>query len=79
MPDQGRARLGPIETMAIINPKAAFEPIELKVGQGWCVRVTLFQGKQPQFGNFHTEVEAQEWIRRRSLAWLKKYERSRCR
>jgi hypothetical protein len=65
--------------MANIRPKVEFEPVELKVGQGWCVRVTLLQGKQPQLGNFHTEVEAQEWVKRRSLAWLKKYERGRCR
>ena len=61
--------------MATINSKVAFEPIELKVGQGWCVRVMLPQRKQPQLGNFRTEVEAQEWIKRRSLAWLRKYER----
>ena len=65
--------------MPTINSKVAFEPIELKVGQGWCVRVTLPQGKQPQLGNFDNEVEAQEWINRRSLAWLKKYKRRRCR
>jgi hypothetical protein len=63
--------------MANIRPKMEFEPVELTVGQGWCVRVTLPKGKQPQLGNFHSEVEAQEWIRRRSLAWLKKYERAR--
>ncbi|MGD1038157.1 MAG: hypothetical protein ABR878_13470 [Roseiarcus sp.] len=44
--------------MATIKPKLAFESIELTVGQGWCVRVTLPQGKQPQLGNFHTEIEA---------------------
>ncbi|MFZ1962133.1 MAG: hypothetical protein WAU78_01455 [Roseiarcus sp.] len=65
--------------MTNIRPKMEFEPVELTVGQGWCVRITLPQGKQPQLGNFRTEVEAHEWIKRRSLAWLKKYERGRCR
>jgi len=53
-----------------------FEPIELDVGLGWCARVTLPQGKQRQLGNFDTKLEVQEWINRRSPAWLKKYRRS---
>ena len=56
-----------------------FEPLELGVGLGWCARVTLPQGKQRRVGNFHTELEVQEWINRRSSAWLKKYRRSGCR
>jgi hypothetical protein len=48
------------ERVPDIRPRGEFEPIELEVGRGWCVRVTLPQGKQPQLGNFHTEVEAQE-------------------
>jgi hypothetical protein len=59
--------------------RGEFEPIELEVGLGWCARVTLPQGKQRQLGNFHTELEVQEWINRRSSTWLKKYQRSRCR
>jgi hypothetical protein len=56
-----------------------FEPLELDVGLGWCARVTLPQGKQRQLGNFDTELEAQDWIHRRSSAWLRKYRRSGCR
>jgi hypothetical protein len=56
-----------------------FEPIELDAGLGWCARVTFSQGKQRQLGNFHTELEVQEWINRRSSAWLEKYRRSGCR
>jgi hypothetical protein len=63
--------------VANIKPKLEFEPIELKVGSGWYVRVTLPRGRQPQLGNFNTEVEARKWIKRRSSAWLKKYQRSR--
>jgi hypothetical protein len=59
--------------------KGDFEPLELDVGLGWCARVTLPQGKQRQLGNFDTELEVQEWIDRRSSAWLKKYRRSGCR
>ena len=56
-----------------------FEPLELDVGLGWCARVTLPQGKQRLLGNFDSELEVQEWINRRSSAWLKKYRRSGCR
>ncbi|MGA2494533.1 MAG: hypothetical protein ABSF67_16575 [Roseiarcus sp.] len=58
------------------GPRGDFEPLELDVGLGWCARVTLPQGKQRQLGNFDTELEVQEWISRRSSAWLKKYRRS---
>ena len=53
-----------------------FEPLELGVGLGWCARVTLPQGKQRRLGNFDTELEVQDWIHRRSTAWLKKFRRS---
>jgi hypothetical protein len=61
------------------GPSGAFESVALDGGPGWCARVTLPQGKQRQLGNFDTEREAQAWINRRSSAWLKKYQRSRCR
>jgi hypothetical protein len=57
--------------------RGEFEPIELGVGLGWRVRVTLPQGRQRQLGDFHTELDAQESINRRSSAWLKKDQRSR--
>jgi hypothetical protein len=63
--------------MTHIKPNVDFEPVESKVGQGWYVRATLPKGKQPQFGNFSTEVQAREWIKRRSLTWLRKYEGGR--
>jgi hypothetical protein len=63
--------------MAKTNQKAEFEPVELRVGSGWCVVATLPHEKHLQLGNFGTEVEAREWIKRRSPVWLKKYERGR--
>lgn len=61
------------------GPRGEFESIESDSGVGWCARVTLPQGKQRRLGAFDTELEAQEWIDRRSSAWLKKYRRSGCR
>ena len=61
------------------GPEGVFESIASDSGLGWCARVTLPQGKQWRLGAFDTELEAQEWIDRRSSAWLKKYQRSRCR
>ena len=61
------------------GPSGEFESIASDSGVGWCARVTLPQGKQRRLGAFDTELEVQEWIDRRSSAWLKKYQRSRCR
>jgi hypothetical protein len=61
------------------GPRGEFESIASDSGLGWCARVTLPKGKQRRLGAFDTELEAQEWIDRRSSAWLKKYQRSRCR
>jgi hypothetical protein len=63
--------------MGNIKPKVEFEAIELKAKPGWYVLVTLPHGNQPELGNFNTEIEAREWIKRRSPAWLKKYEQGR--
>jgi hypothetical protein len=78
-PQPRSGEFGPIETLANIKRNARFEPIELKDGPGWYVHVTLPRMKQHKLGNFLTELEAREWIKLRSLAWLKKYQRSRCR
>ena len=70
----------PLQAAAQSTPdtglRGDFEPLELDVGLGWCARVTLPQGKQRQLGNFDTKLEVQDWINRRSYAWLKKYRRS---
>jgi hypothetical protein len=59
------------------GPRGQFESIASDSGVGWCARVTLPQGKQRRLGAFDTELEAQEWIDRRSSAWLRKYQRGR--
>ena len=61
------------------GPSGEFESIASDSGEGWCARVTLPQGKQRRLGAFDTELEAQKWIDRRSSAWLKKCQRTRCR
>jgi hypothetical protein len=63
--------------MAPHKAKTKFEPAELKAGIGWCVRLTLPSGRQPQIDGFETEAEAREWIKARSAAWLKMYESGR--
>jgi len=66
-----------LEKMATHKPKTKFEPAELKAGTGWCVRLTLPSGRQPQIDGFETEAEARDWIKARSTAWLKMYESGR--
>ena len=60
--------------MAKAKPKVEFEPVEMKIGSGWYVRVTLPGGRQPQLGSFSSEAEALEWIKHKAPAWLKEYE-----
>ena len=52
----------------------AFEPVRSKNGRGWCVRVMLPHGKQPQIDGFNRKAEAIAWIERESGEWLKQYE-----
>jgi hypothetical protein len=56
------------------KPKVIFEPVEMMIGVGWYVLVTLPKGRQPQLGGFQTEAEAVAWIKRESATWLKEYE-----
>ncbi len=60
--------------MANSKPKVIFEPVEMMIGVGWYVRVTLPKGRQPQLGGFNTEAEAVSWIKRESADWLKGFE-----
>ena len=57
--------------MTTLGPKVDFQPVEMRVGSGWFVRVTLPRGEPPRLGGFKTEAEATEWIKRKSAAWLK--------
>jgi hypothetical protein len=61
-------------SMVTIKRKVEFEPVMMKIGSGWYVRITLPDGVGPQLGGFKTEDEAREWIARESAAWLKEYE-----
>ena len=56
--------------MTTLSPKVDFQPIEMKVGSGWFVRVTLPRGEPPRLGGFKTEAEATEWIKRKSAVWV---------
>jgi hypothetical protein len=63
--------------MATPKPKVDFYPAPMKIGSGWCVRVTIPFGPSPDLGGFKTEEEAREWIVHKSRAWLKEYEGGR--
>jgi hypothetical protein len=47
-----------------VKPKTTFEPVEMKSGVGWFVRVAPARGKQLQLGGFKREEEAREseWV-----------------
>jgi hypothetical protein len=60
--------------MAKLKPKVAFEPVAMKIGAAWFVRLKLPGGRQTRIDGFKSEVEAREWIRSRSAAWLKMYD-----
>jgi hypothetical protein len=61
------------ENMADIKHKVEFEPVPMKIGAGWFVRVMLPRGEQPRLGGFNSEAEAREWIKRKSAAWLREH------
>jgi hypothetical protein len=56
------------------RPEVIFEPVEMKIGKGWYVLATPPKGTAAQLGGFKTEDEAREWIKRKSIAWLKEFE-----
>jgi hypothetical protein len=58
--------------MANIKAKVGFEVVEFQAGSGWYVRATLPHGKELQLGHFKTDIDAREWVKRRSSVWLKK-------
>jgi hypothetical protein len=55
------------------GPEAVFEPVELKDGTGWYVRLTLPGRTPPQITGFKTEAEARKWIETKSAEWLEGY------
>jgi hypothetical protein len=56
--------------MTDVKPHVEFEPVDTRTGAGWQVRASLATGKQVFLGSFNTELEAREWIARKSEAWL---------
>ncbi|HTR13939.1 MAG TPA: hypothetical protein VMI72_11965 [Roseiarcus sp.] len=52
----------------------SFEPVQVKKGKGWRVRVLFPHGPQPQIDGFFRRAEAVAWIEHESAAWLKQYE-----
>jgi hypothetical protein len=56
--------------MSDVKPRVEFEPVDTRTGAGWQVRASLPSGKQVFIGSFNNEVEAKEWIVRKSDAWL---------
>ena len=56
------------------KPKVMFEPVQMKKGKGWYVRVMLPHGLQPRVDGFTKKAEAVAWIEYESSEWLKRYE-----
>lgn len=56
------------------KPKTRFEPVQLKSGRGWYVRVTPPHGRETQIEGFSKRAEAVAWVEHESGEWLKKYE-----
>jgi hypothetical protein len=61
-------------TMPGSTPKARFEPVRLKSGKGWYVRVTPPHGRETQIEGFTRKAEALAWVEHESAQWLKTYE-----
>jgi hypothetical protein len=62
--------------MASIKPKVEFEPVEMKIGTDWYVRMTHPTGVA-QINGFKSKAEARHWIAHESADWLKKFEGGR--
>ena len=60
--------------MSESKPKVTFEPIQMKNGKGWYVRVVLPHGRQSQVDGFTRKAEAIAWIEHESGDWLKRHE-----
>jgi hypothetical protein len=57
--------------------KVEFRPTEMKSHLFWYVQVVFHDVPPLQLGGFKTEEEAQDWITRKSDAWLKAYANGR--
>jgi|HubBroStandDraft_6_1064221.scaffolds.fasta_scaffold999186_1 hypothetical protein len=60
--------------MVHFESKVIFDPVEMKIGKGWYILATPPKGTPVQLGGFKTEDEAREWIKRKSIPWLKEFE-----
>lgn len=61
-------------TMPVSTQKARFDPVRVKSGKGWCVRVTPPHGRETQIEGFTRKAEALAWVEHESAEWLKTYE-----
>jgi hypothetical protein len=52
---------------------ATFEPVELKDGSAWYVRLARPEMLPQHIGEFKTHAEAREWIGVKSAEWLLRY------
>jgi hypothetical protein len=53
--------------------ETTFEPIELRDGSGWYVRLTRPEMLPQHIGDFATELAAHEWIGAKSAEWRVRY------
>ena len=61
-------------TMPVSTQKARFDPVRVKSGKGWFVRVTPQHGRETQIEGFTRKAEALAWVKHESAEWLKTYE-----
>jgi hypothetical protein len=48
-----------------------FKPCSLKDGSAWYIEITWPNGEVESIGGFQSESEIDDWIARKSPAWLK--------
>ena len=58
-------------SMAIPISTPRLEARQFKKGEGWYVLVTSSSGSTTNVGHFSSEAEAEQWIKKDSVTWLK--------
>jgi hypothetical protein len=66
-PPEGRI----VASMAASSSAPKFKPCSLKDGSAWYIETTWPNGEVESIGGFQSESEIDDWIARKSPAWLK--------
>ena len=59
------------------DPSLSLEPKKLEGEDVWYVEILWSDGHSEQVGAFRTKAATEDWITKRSAAWLEDYERRR--